>query len=70
MALVVSTIHHHLISKKLRSRASIVCISGDCIEDHHFAVLIALGASAIYPIGSYTMIQRNNPDSDLFSKLG
>ena len=69
MALVVSTIHHHLISKKLRSRASIVCISGDCIEDHHFAVLIALGASAIYPIGSYTMIQRNNPDSDLYSKL-
>ena len=69
MPLVVSAVHHHLIIKKLRSKASIVCISGDCVEDHHFAVLIALGASGIYPIGSYTTIQKYNPESDLYISL-
>ena len=69
MPLVVSAIHHHLITKKLRSKASIICISGDCIEDHHFAVLIALGASGIYPIGSYMTIQKYHPKSDFYISL-
>ena len=70
MPLVVSAVHHHLIIKKLRSKASIVCITGDCIEDHHFAVLIALGASGIYPIGSYLTIQKYNLESDFYVSLG
>ena len=69
MPLVVSAVHNYLINKKLRSRASIVCISGNCIEDHHFAVLIALGASGIYPIGSYTIIKKSNPESAFYNKL-
>ena len=69
MPLVVSAVHHHLINKRLRSKASIVCISGDCIEDHHFAVLIALGASGIYPIGSYSTIQKYNLESDFYISL-
>ena len=70
MPLVVSAVHHHLIIKRLRSKASIVCITGDCIEDHHFAVLIALGASGIYPIGSYLTIQKYNPELDFYISLG
>jgi len=65
MPLIVSAVHNYLIKKKLRSKISIVSISGDAVEDHHFAVLAALGASAIYPIGSYQLIYnesiKNNP---------
>ena len=59
MPLVVSAMHNFLVKKKLRSKASLIIISGDTIEDHHFAVLSALGASAIYPIGAYSLILEN-----------
>ena len=59
MPLVVSAVHNFLVQQKLRSKASLIIISGDAIEDHHFAVLAALGASAIYPIGAYSLILKN-----------
>ena len=47
--LAVGAIHHHLLSKGLRSRASLLVEGGDIIETHHFATLLGYGASAIYP---------------------
>ncbi len=47
--LAVGAIHHHLLSKGFRSRASLLVEGGDIIETHHFATLLGYGASAIYP---------------------
>ncbi len=47
--LATGAIHHHLIKKGLRSKASIVVEAGDVRETHHFATLIAFGASAVNP---------------------
>ena len=56
MLLVISAVHHHLIEKRLRSKVSLIAVTGDVIEDHHFAALISLGASAIYPHFVYEII--------------
>ena len=69
MPLVVSAIHNFLVKNKLRSKASLIIISGDTIEDHHFAVLSALGASAIYPIGAYSLIFKEFKDTNFFEKI-
>lgn len=47
--LAVSTIHHFLIRKGKRGRVGIVVEAGDVWEVHHFACLIAYGATAINP---------------------
>ncbi len=47
--LAVSAVHHYLIRQKKRGKASIVLESGEVREVHHFAILLAYGASAINP---------------------
>jgi glutamate synthase (NADPH/NADH) large chain len=47
--LAVSAVHHHLIKKGLRGAIGIVAESGDVWEVHHFACLLAFGATAINP---------------------
>ncbi len=47
--LAVGAVHHHLMRKGLRSKASIVVETGEARETHHFAVLLGYGASAINP---------------------
>jgi glutamate synthase (ferredoxin) len=47
--LALGAVHHHLIRKGLRNRASLVVESGEAREVHHFAVLLGYGASAINP---------------------
>ncbi|MEZ4887115.1 MAG: glutamate synthase large subunit [Chitinophagales bacterium] len=47
--LATGAIHHHLIKKGLRAKASIVVEAGDVRETHHFATLIGFGASAVNP---------------------
>lgn len=47
--LAVSTIHHHLIRKGMRGQVGIIVEAGDAWEVHHFACLIAFGATAINP---------------------
>lgn len=59
MPLVVSAVHHFLVEKKLRSRVSLICLSGYVVEDHHVAVLIGLGASAVYPYMAYELIREH-----------
>lgn len=47
--LYTGAVHHHLVSRKLRSRTSLVIDAGDIFETHHFATLIGYGASCVYP---------------------
>ncbi|MHA7130596.1 glutamate synthase large subunit [Algoriphagus namhaensis] len=47
--LAIGAVHHHLVKKKLRTKAGLVLESGDIRETHHFATAIGYGASAINP---------------------
>jgi glutamate synthase (NADPH) large chain len=47
--LAVSAVHHHLIRKGLRGEVGIIVEAASCWEVHHFACLIAFGATAINP---------------------
>jgi len=47
--LAVGAIHHHLLKKELRLKASLVVETGQCWSTHHLACLIGYGASAICP---------------------
>ena len=47
--LAVASVHHHLIKKGYRNRVGLVVEAGDVWEVHHFACLIAFGATAINP---------------------
>ena len=69
MALIVSAVHHHLISKKIRSKVSLLCLSGDIVEDHHVACLVALGASAVYPYMAYELIREEFSDDNDWTKM-
>ncbi|MCH8838102.1 MAG: glutamate synthase large subunit, partial [Candidatus Marinimicrobia bacterium] len=69
MPLLVSSLHHHLLLKRVRSKASIICLVGDVVEDHHVACLIALGASAVYPYLAYQAIREQFADDDWPEKM-
>ena len=47
--LSVAAVHHHLIRKGLRGKVGILVEAGDVWEVHHFACLIAFGATAVNP---------------------
>ncbi len=47
--LSTAAIHHHLIRKGLRGKVGLVVEAGDVWEVHHFACLLAFGATAINP---------------------
>jgi len=47
--LAIGAVHHHLMRKGLRNRASLISESGEARETHHFATLIGYGASAVNP---------------------
>ena len=49
MALVIGRLHKKLLDNKLRHLTSIVAITAEVTNPHDAAVLIAYGASAIYP---------------------
>ncbi len=51
--LAVSSLHHHLVKKGLRTKVSLIVESGEVREVHHFASLIGYGADAIYPYLTY-----------------
>ncbi len=47
--LATAAIHHHLIRKGLRGKVGLVVEAGDVWEVHHFAALLAFGATAVNP---------------------
>ncbi len=48
-ALMIAAVHHHLIRERLRWRVSLVAETAEAREVSHVALLIAYGASAVYP---------------------
>ncbi|QCR23201.1 glutamate synthase large subunit [Pontibacter sp. SGAir0037] len=55
--LAVGAVHHHLIEKRIRTKAGLVVEAGDAWETHHFATIIGYGASAVYPFLIYDTIK-------------
>ncbi|SMB98732.1 glutamate synthase (NADH) large subunit [Hymenobacter roseosalivarius DSM 11622] len=55
--LAVSAVHHHLIRKGYRGLVGLVVEAGDVWEVHHFACLLAFGATAINPYLALSTIQ-------------
>ena len=55
--LAVGAVHHRLIREGLRCDANIMVETGTPRDPHHFAMLIANGATAIYPYLAYECLQ-------------
>ena len=47
MILATGAVHSHLVKHQLRTFASVNVASGECLDVHHFAVLIGVGATTI-----------------------
>ncbi|MEE8499053.1 MAG: glutamate synthase large subunit, partial [Kiloniellales bacterium] len=47
MILATGAVHSHLMDQSLRTFASINVRSGECLDVHHFAVLIGVGATTV-----------------------
>jgi len=60
--LAVSAVHHHLIRSGRRGAVGLVVETGDTWEVHHFACLLAFGATAINPYLALSTIEalKNN----------
>lgn len=68
--LAVSAIHHHLIRKGVRMRASIVVETGEVREDHHCACLIGFGASCINPYLAFDSVANMVQQGNGFEQMG
>ncbi|MGI9317585.1 MAG: glutamate synthase large subunit [bacterium] len=62
--LATSAVHHHLISRGLRTESGLVVETGACLEVHHFATLAGYGAEAINPYVAFDSINRMLPKLD------
>lgn len=67
--LAVSAVHHHLIRKGLRGAVGLVVEAGDVWEVHHFACLIAFGATAVNPYLALASIAKLKSDEKIDSSL-
>nr|QCI05592.1 glutamate synthase [Cryptopleura ramosa] len=56
--LIVGSVHHYLIKKKLRHKVSLIVETGQCWNTHHFACLIGYGASAICPYVAFLTVRQ------------
>ncbi len=54
--MATGAVHHRLIKKGLRCDANIIVETATARDPHHFATLIAFGATAIYPYLSYEIL--------------
>ncbi len=67
--LATAAVHHHLIRKGLRGQVGIVVEAGDVWEVHHFACLIAFGATAINPYLALASIRNMKVNGSLETDL-
>ena len=71
--IATGAVHHRLIRKGLRTRASIVVESGEPREVHHFCTLIGYGADAVNPWLALQVIERllaGEDISDIEARIG
>jgi glutamate synthase (NADPH/NADH) large chain len=63
--LALSSVHHHLVDKGLRTSAGLVVETGSAREVHHFALLGGYGAEAVHPyLALETVMQLSPADPD------
>lgn len=67
--LAVAAVHHHLIRKGMRGQVGIIVEAGDTWEVHHFACLIAFGATAINPYLALSSIRDRKETGKLQTHL-
>ncbi|MGE4295773.1 MAG: glutamate synthase large subunit [Campylobacterales bacterium] len=74
MAMAVGYLNRVLLEKKLRHLVSMVCVSGEILDSHAAAVLLAFGASAMYPYLLYATVSNigeraNKPQAEIKNDL-
>ena len=57
MILATGAVHSHLVRQQLRTFASLNIASGECMDVHHFAVLIGVGATTVNAYAAEWAIQ-------------
>src|ERR1700754_352842 len=67
--LAVAAVHHHLIRKGMRGQVGIIVEAASCWEVHHFACLIAFGATAINPYLALSSIRDMKESGKLETEL-
>ena len=71
--LAVSALHQHLVATRKRTSLSIILESGEPREVHHFATLLAYGASAVNPYLAletiHELIHDNLLDKDYYAAV-
>jgi Glutamate synthase domain 2 len=67
--LACAAVHHYLIRKGLRGKVGIVVEAGDVWEVHHFACLLAFGATAINPYLALASIRNMKVNGTLKTDL-
>ncbi len=67
--LAVSAVHHHLIKTGRRGEVGLVIETGDTWEVHHFACLLAFGATAINPYLALSTIKTIKNNGSLETEL-
>jgi len=56
-ALAIGAVHHRLVNKGLRCHSNLIIETGYARDPHQFAVLVGVGATAIYPYLAYNVIE-------------
>ncbi|WP_026375898.1 glutamate synthase large subunit [Aestuariibacter salexigens] len=64
-AMAVGAVQRRLVEKSLRCDCNIVVETASARDPHHFAVLIGLGATAIYPFLAYESIEQMVENKEL-----
>ncbi|MDT0596002.1 glutamate synthase large subunit [Glaciecola petra] len=64
-AMAVGAVQKRLVEQQLRCDANIVVETASARDPHHFAVLIGLGATAIYPFLAYETVEQMVDKDDL-----
>lgn len=60
--MATGAIHHHLVRKRIRTKAGIIVEAADVRETHHFATIIGYGASAINPYLALESLEKLNEE--------
>ena len=66
--IVIGTIHHYLIEKGIRLKASLVLVSGEIRDAHDLACHISSGVSAVWPylaLEKARLLSIENPELDI-----
>lgn len=64
-AMAVGAVQRRLVDKALRCDSNIVVETASARDPHHFAVLIGLGATAVYPFLAYETIEQMVEDGEV-----